>query len=73
MMSGYDRLNKKKVLTVDGRCTVNLLQRRQLAVYSGCVEPQPQRLGGLWDSSRGMTVSLVGAYAYIHSIYAPIR
>ena len=43
-MSGYGCLNKN-VLTVDGRRTMNLPQRRQLAVYSWRVEPQPQRLG----------------------------
>ena len=35
----------RNVSTVDGRRTVSLPQRRQLAVYSRCVEPQPQRLG----------------------------
>jgi len=43
-LSEYDYLNKN-VLTVDGRWTASLPQRRQLAVYSRCVEPQPQRLG----------------------------
>jgi len=43
-MSGYDCLNKN-VLAVDGRWTASLPQRRQLAVYSRCVEPQPQTLG----------------------------
>jgi len=33
-MSRYDCLNKKYVLTVDGRWTVNLPQHRQLAVWS---------------------------------------
>jgi len=32
----------RNVITVDGRWTASLPQRRQLAVYSRCVEPQPQ-------------------------------
>jgi len=39
----------KNGLTVDGRWTASLSQRRQLAVYSRCVEPQPQRLGWHWS------------------------
>jgi len=35
----------RNVLAVDGRWTVSLPHRRQLAVYSRCVEPQLQRLG----------------------------
>ena len=37
--------NKKNVLTVDEKSTVNLQRRRQLAVCSRCREPQPQKLG----------------------------
>ena len=36
MMSGYDCLNKKRFITVNGRWTVSLPQRRQLAVGSSC-------------------------------------
>jgi len=35
----------KNVLTVDEKLTVNLQRRRQLAVFSRCLEPQPQKLG----------------------------
>jgi len=34
----------RNVLTVDERLTVNLQRRRQLAVCSRCLEPQPQKL-----------------------------
>jgi len=43
----------KNVLTVDENLTVNLQRRRQLAVCSRCLEPQPQKLG-----CRLLTVSL---------------
>jgi len=35
----------KNVLTVDEKLTVNLQRRRQLAVCSRCLEPQPQNVG----------------------------
>jgi len=44
---------KKNVLTVDEKLTVNLQRRRQLAVCSRCLGPQPQKLG-----CRLLTVSL---------------
>jgi len=44
-MSGYDCRNKKNVLVVGERLTVNLLWRHQLAVCSICVELQLRRLG----------------------------
>jgi len=34
----------KNVLTVDEKSTVNLQRRRQVAVCSRCLEPQPQEL-----------------------------
>ena len=37
MMSGYNYCLGKNVLTVDGRWTVNFLQRRQLAVDWQCI------------------------------------
>ena len=36
----HDCLDKNVLLIVDGRMTANLPRRRQLAVYSRCVEPQ---------------------------------
>ena len=44
MMSGYDCLNKK-CFNSRRKVDSDLPQWRQLAVYSRCVEPQPQRLG----------------------------
>ena len=36
---------KKNILAVDEKLTVNLQRRRQLAVCSRCLEPQPHKLG----------------------------